>query len=130
MTEKRQYYYQVNWCPANSPSDAECACWHDEGTGPLADTRWEPKEWRVQLVETKPTFTIKPLVWAHDDGECSASSIIGTYYLGSEHDAGWSVWPPSQRLPDCATLELAKAAAEDHYRARIMEALTPSANDM
>ena len=43
----RQYYYRVNDCTAQSAQAADCICWHDEVTGPLADTRYgEPKEWR------------------------------------------------------------------------------------
>ena len=35
MDRTRQYYYKVNSCPASSPYDVGCVCWHDEGTGPL-----------------------------------------------------------------------------------------------
>jgi hypothetical protein len=36
-TTTRQYYYQSSNCPTVSAQDARCTCWHDEGTGPLAD---------------------------------------------------------------------------------------------
>lgn len=33
----RQYYYRVDACKAHYAKDADCICWHDEGTGPLGD---------------------------------------------------------------------------------------------
>lgn len=42
----RQYYYRVNECNAVGPKSPDCICWHDEGTGPLADgtaTNWRDK---------------------------------------------------------------------------------------
>ncbi len=50
MTE-RQYYYQVNGCEALNARTPTCVCWHDEGTGPLADAPESCKSWR-----TKPTM--------------------------------------------------------------------------
>jgi hypothetical protein len=40
VTVKRQYYYQVNGCPAESPDSKDCVCWHDEGSGPYPDGYW------------------------------------------------------------------------------------------
>lgn len=42
----RQYYYKVAGCRAISPESLDCICWHDEGTGPLADGNPEPEHWR------------------------------------------------------------------------------------
>lgn len=39
----RQYYYQVNGCKAKLSTDANCICWHDEGTGPLGDEKFNAK---------------------------------------------------------------------------------------
>ena len=36
MDRTRQYYYKVDSCPASSPYEDGCVCWHDKGTGPLA----------------------------------------------------------------------------------------------
>lgn len=43
---KRQYYYKVNACRAADVTDSNCICWHDEGTGPLADDPGSIKTWR------------------------------------------------------------------------------------
>jgi len=40
-----QYYYRVNSCPAESPNDFDCICWHDEGTG----NHVKEKQSQVQL---------------------------------------------------------------------------------
>lgn len=44
---KRQYYYRVTECEAFSSSDANCICWHDEGTGPLANMDTAHCDWRA-----------------------------------------------------------------------------------
>jgi hypothetical protein len=33
MPTKFQYYYKQDHCKASSSKDANCICWHDEGTG-------------------------------------------------------------------------------------------------
>nr|WP_315237709.1 hypothetical protein [uncultured Albidiferax sp.] len=43
----RQYFYKQNDCSAYSSKDAECICWHDEGTGPLAESPDEIRSWRT-----------------------------------------------------------------------------------
>jgi hypothetical protein len=35
----KQYYYKINDCKALHATDAECICWHDEGTGPFPGHR-------------------------------------------------------------------------------------------
>ena len=35
----KQYYYKMNDCKALHATDAECICWHDEGTGPFPGIR-------------------------------------------------------------------------------------------
>ena len=35
----KQYYYKNNDCKALHATDAECICWHDEGTGPFPGHR-------------------------------------------------------------------------------------------
>lgn len=47
-----QYYYKTNGCRAKTAQDADCTCWHDEGTGPYKDQRHDDKtplvEWRIK----------------------------------------------------------------------------------
>lgn len=47
-----QYYYKKDGCPAKTAHDADCICWHDEGTGPFPDERPDDpdtlKEWRFK----------------------------------------------------------------------------------
>lgn len=51
MINKPQYYYRRDGCPANNPMDSSCICWHDQGTGPFKDERYDAEnstfEWRV-----------------------------------------------------------------------------------
>jgi hypothetical protein len=60
---RNQYYYKVDGCKAPNSSDADCICWHDEGTGPLQgpDSKWlaemigakaaAPRTWRYKPAE-------------------------------------------------------------------------------
>ena len=32
-----KYFWKMDKCPARSEKDANCICWHDEGTGSFAD---------------------------------------------------------------------------------------------
>lgn len=48
--EARQYYYRKTDCIAVTINDANCICWHDEGTGPLADRPEEAYRWRKKPV--------------------------------------------------------------------------------
>ncbi len=47
-----QYYYKENRCQSQTAHDADCVCWHDEGTGPFPDERPDDpdtlKEWRFK----------------------------------------------------------------------------------
>ena len=47
-----QYYYKDNRCQAFTAQDADCICWHDEGTGPFPNERPDDpdtlKEWRFK----------------------------------------------------------------------------------
>lgn len=51
MMTVRQYFYRMSACKALGARAADCICWHDEGTGPLAYTpqselpklRWRTK---------------------------------------------------------------------------------------
>lgn len=45
--DRRQYYYNVIACRAIHATDPDCICWHDEGTGPLANHPEHQREWRV-----------------------------------------------------------------------------------
>ena len=51
-TTTPQYYYKRNRCQAKTAHDADCICWHDEGTGPFPDERPDDpaalKEWRFK----------------------------------------------------------------------------------
>ncbi len=42
----RQYYYSNEDCTACSMDDPNCICWHDEGTGPLANDPASVMTWR------------------------------------------------------------------------------------
>ncbi len=42
---KYQYYYKNNDCKASEATDADCICWHDEGTGPFPDIRYSSRSW-------------------------------------------------------------------------------------
>lgn len=42
----RQYYFKQNLCRALSAHDADCICWHDEGTGVYAATPPPHLQWR------------------------------------------------------------------------------------
>jgi hypothetical protein len=57
-SRERQYYYQVSACKAASHRDKDCICWHDEGTGPLADeTESSPRyacHWRDKPIQPEP----------------------------------------------------------------------------
>ena len=52
-----QYYYKDNACKANTAHDADCICWHDEGTGPFPNERPDDpgtlKEWRFKPANAK-----------------------------------------------------------------------------
>ena len=57
-TPKRQYYYHVDGCHAESSISEECVCWHDAGTGPMPDGYWydanmvrKELQWRDKLPE-------------------------------------------------------------------------------
>lgn len=51
-----QYYHKQDKCKAESAKSQDCICWHDEGTGPYFDERFDQKkhwrtcnlEWRVK----------------------------------------------------------------------------------
>jgi len=56
-----QYFWKMDKCPAKTAKDANCICWHDEGTGSFADRGvnddkelWPKLEWR-----TKPIIQIQ-----------------------------------------------------------------------
>ena len=49
MPPTRQYYYKVDRCQAAVAAAADCICWHDEGTGPLADSA-VAKTWRAKPI--------------------------------------------------------------------------------
>jgi len=48
-----QYYYRVDGCMAKESGDANCICWHDEGTGPFASEKRGESilEWRLTARE-------------------------------------------------------------------------------
>lgn len=46
MATRRQYFYKVDGCRARDPRDPACICWHDAGTGPLADSMATATSWR------------------------------------------------------------------------------------
>lgn len=47
-----QYYYKQDGCKADSATDKDCICWHDEGTGPYEDERHDAEvplvDWRIK----------------------------------------------------------------------------------
>jgi hypothetical protein len=58
---KYQYYYKTNDCKALHATDAECICWHDEGTGPFPGHRigvhtchWRDKPEANKMVSDTP----------------------------------------------------------------------------
>ena len=60
MGSTYQYYYGNNNCLAASPNDSDCACWHDEGTRPFAESvrgdgvaanKGQPFFWRIKPAE-------------------------------------------------------------------------------
>ena len=53
---KHQYFYKNDACKASCATDAECICWHDEGTGPFFDERFDQKHWRICKLE----WRVKP----------------------------------------------------------------------
>jgi hypothetical protein len=57
----KQYYYKTNDCKALHATDAECICWHDEGTGPFPGHRigvhtchWRDKPEANKMVSDTP----------------------------------------------------------------------------
>ena len=57
----KQYYYKTNDCKALHATDAECICWHDEGTGPFPGHRigvhtchWRDKPDANKMVSDTP----------------------------------------------------------------------------
>ena len=54
-----QYYYKDNSCQAFTAQDADCICWHDEGTGPFPNERPDDpdtlKEWRFKPANAEIT---------------------------------------------------------------------------
>lgn len=43
-----EYYYKVHGCSAESTTDKECKCWHEEGTGVFPNERYEHEDTRVK----------------------------------------------------------------------------------
>ena len=46
-----QYYYRQDGCVADKATNADCICWHDEGTGPYKDEHDAEiplVEWRIK----------------------------------------------------------------------------------
>lgn len=52
--DKRQYFYKVDACKAESSNSPDCICWHDEGTGPLSAGVGIPKSWRIKPQQPEP----------------------------------------------------------------------------
>ena len=44
----RQYFYKVTDCPTLDSKSPDCICWHDEGTGPIAQNPEWVKSWRAK----------------------------------------------------------------------------------
>lgn len=44
------YYFKVTQCKANTAQDADCICWHTEGTGPFDMVRHDDAD---QFLEWK-----------------------------------------------------------------------------
>lgn len=58
-----QYYYRVTGCPAQSSTDPNCICWHDEGAGPLESTDNAPNmSWR------KKPLSRTAVAWMDEEG--------------------------------------------------------------
>lgn len=60
----RQYYFKQNLCRALSARDADCICWHDEGTGVYAATPPPHLQWRDKPAAPTDEKTTTPI----DDG--------------------------------------------------------------
>jgi hypothetical protein len=56
-----QYYYKQDKCPAKTAEDGDCKCWHDEGTGPYKDERYNSDaplvRWRIMRSNAKSQAT-------------------------------------------------------------------------
>jgi hypothetical protein len=66
---------------------------------------------------------IKPLVWEWEgNGSCYARTIVGNIYIDGVTEM-WCLIAGGSVIGDFATLELAQAAAEEWYRAKMMEGL-------
>lgn len=55
-----QYFYRVTNCKAESSDDADCICWHDKGTGPLAgeETNYS-LTWRAKPADSQTKGLLK-----------------------------------------------------------------------
>ena len=61
---QRQYFFRVPECRAATAHAPDCICWHDEGTGPLADNPYGPPQgWRC-----KPNPKDWPEDFSHENG--------------------------------------------------------------
>lgn len=52
-TPTRQYYYRMDGCVAHHNGAPDCICWHNEGTGPLADQPGRVFNWRPSYASLK-----------------------------------------------------------------------------
>lgn len=54
-----QYYYRQSECKAQDAKDANCVCWHNEGTGPYKGERHDADtslvDWRIKPSNAKLT---------------------------------------------------------------------------
>jgi hypothetical protein len=54
MQFTRQYYYKVDGCQVADTKSPHCICWHDEGTGPLANNpsadESQARSWRAKPI--------------------------------------------------------------------------------
>jgi len=76
----KQYYYRTNNCKALQATDAECICWHDEGTGPFPNHRIGVHTcWRVKPQANKAVSDTPKT-----DAAYVASTGVGIYELFKE----------------------------------------------
>lgn len=119
------------FCKTNPPALLEFAVGCDCGaTGPLRKSMPEAIEaWnRRASPPASDTYTIAPLEW-RDQGEEGARAItpFGRYCVSPVEDAGtWRYWIGAICAYGFHSKNLAKAACETDYEARIKAALVPA----
>lgn len=116
--EKRyEYYTKVDSCGADDSDDADCICWHIEGTGVYPDAKPTDVFGALGWREAPSVIEWKPQEERPEDGQHVAYRFepFGTYHCGvydSESDSvsggsGFTSWIPEVTqwypIPDAIT---------------------------